>query len=118
MLSSAYVRGKYKQMQLKTPANTNIFKVSNKNIIKGISPNLTVNQQNHSTSILFFKACVRYFSLFLKYKCFSLLVRTKYIEKKFNLKLFFLPTVSRTFILSYLGYHSLPTCLKLLVWKK
>ena len=47
-----------------------------------------------------FKACVRYFSLFLKDKCISSLFRTKYIEKKFNLQLFFLPTVSRTFILS------------------
>ena len=46
-----------------------------------------------------FKACVRYFSLFLKDKCISSLFRTKYIEKKFNLQ-FFLPTVSRTFILS------------------
>ena len=46
-----------------------------------------------------FKACVRYFSLFLKDKCISSLFRTKYIEK-FNLQLFFLPTVSRTFILS------------------
>ena len=47
-----------------------------------------------------FKACARYFSLFLKDKCISSLVRTKYIKKKFNLQLFFLPTVSRTFILS------------------
>ena len=49
------------------------------------------------------KACVRYFSLFLKDECISSLVRTKYIEKKFSLQLFFLPTVSRTFIL--LGYQ-------------
>ena len=47
------------------------------------------------------KACVRYFSVFLKDKCISSLFRTKYIEKKFNLQLFFLPTVSRTFILSW-----------------
>ena len=40
------------------------------------------------------KACVRYFSLFLKDKRISLLFRTKYIEKKFTLQLFFLPTVS------------------------
>ena len=46
------------------------------------------------------KACARYFSLFSKDKCISSLFRTKYIEKKFNLQLFFLPTVSRTFILS------------------
>ena len=46
------------------------------------------------------KACARYFSLFLKDKCISSLFRTKYIENKFNLQLFFLPTVSLTFILS------------------
>ena len=40
-----------------------------------------------------FKACVRYFSLFLKDKCISSSFRTKYIEKKFNLQLFFLPSV-------------------------
>ena len=51
--------------------------------------------------LLFRKACVRYFSLFLKDKCISSLVRTKYIEKKFNLQLLLLPTVSRTFILSW-----------------
>ena len=39
------------------------------------------------------KACVRYFSLFLKDKCISSSFRTKYIEKKFNLQLFFLPSV-------------------------
>ena len=37
------------------------------------------------------KACVRYFLLFLKDKCISSLFRTKYIEKKFNLQLFFFP---------------------------
>ena len=47
-----------------------------------------------------FKACVRYFSLFLKDKCIFSLFQTKYIEKKCNLQLFFRPTVSRTFILS------------------
>ena len=46
------------------------------------------------------KACVRYFSLFLKEKCISSLFRTKHIEKKFNLQLFFLSTASQTFILS------------------
>ena len=46
------------------------------------------------------KACVYYFSLFLKDKCIALLFRTKYIEKKFNLQLLFLPTTSQTFILS------------------
>ena len=34
---------------------------------------------------------IRYFSLFSKEKCISLLFQTKYIEKKFNLLLFFLP---------------------------
>ena len=43
---------------------------------------------------LTFKACVRYFSLFLKDKCIPSLFRMKYIEKKFNLQLFFLSTVS------------------------
>ena len=37
------------------------------------------------------KACVHYFSLFLKDKCISSLFRTKYIEKKFNLQCFFFP---------------------------
>ena len=37
------------------------------------------------------KACVRYFSLFLKNKCVSSLFRTKYIEKKFKLQCFFFP---------------------------
>ena len=54
------------------------------------------------------KACVRYFSLFLKDKCISSLVRMKYIEKKFTLQLFFLPTVSWTFILSWATTRYLP----------
>ena len=53
------------------------------------------------TLLVSFKACVHYFSLFLKDRCISLLFRMKYIEKKFNLQLLFLPTVSRTFILSW-----------------
>ena len=52
-------------------------------------------------SSILIKACVCYFSLFLKDKCIFLLIWTKYIEKKFNLPLFFLPTVSQTFILSW-----------------
>ena len=40
------------------------------------------------------KADVRNFSLFLKEKCISSLFRTNYIEKKFNLQLFFPPIVS------------------------
>ena len=39
--------------------------------------------------------------LFLKGKYISSLFRMKYIAKKFNLQLFFLLTVSRTFILSW-----------------
>ena len=42
---------------------------------------------------LILKACVRCFSLFLKGKCMSLSFRTKYTDKKFNLQLFFLPSV-------------------------
>ena len=47
----------------------------------------------HKTNncLSFFKACVRYFSLCLKDKCISSLCRTKYIENKFNLLLFFFP---------------------------
>ena len=54
------------------------------------------------------KACVHYFSLFLKHKCISSLVQTKYIEKKINLQSFFLPTVSQTFILSWAATCYLP----------
>ena len=42
------------------------------------------------------KACISYFSLFLKDKCISSLFRTNYIGKKFNL-VFFLLTVSWRF---------------------
>ena len=45
--------------------------------------------------------CVSYFSLFLKEQCVSWLLRTKYFEKKFNLQLFYLPSVSLTFVLSW-----------------
>ena len=38
-----------------------------------------------------FKACVCYFSLFLKDKCISLLFRMQYIEKKLTYSCFFLP---------------------------
>ena len=47
-------------------------------------------------------ACVPYFSLFVKEHCVSWLFLTKYFERKLNLHLFFLPTVSRTFILSWI----------------
>ena len=55
-----------------------------------------------------FKACVCYFSLFLKDKCISSFVWTKSIENKFTQQLFFLPTVSRTFILSWATMHYPP----------
>ena len=55
---------------------------------------------NFSSKLSSFKAYVCYFLIFLKDECISLLVQTKYIEKKFNLQLFFLPTVPQTFILS------------------
>ena len=70
-------------------------------IILQISLSPTKGVQQHSPTKCVFKACVRYFSLFLKDKCISSLFRTKYIENKFNLQLFFLPTVSRKFILSW-----------------
>ena len=58
------------------------------------------------------KAWVHYFSLFLKDKCISSLVWTKYIEKKFTLVVF--ASHCFTNIYSLLGYHTLPTSLKLL----
>ena len=54
-----------------------------------------------------FKACARYFSLFLK-DIISSLFWTKYIEKKFNFQLFFLPTALHTFILSRATMRYLP----------
>ena len=51
---------------------------------------LFVGQPYHKNNSSF-KACVRYFSLFLKDMCISSLFRTKYIEKKFNLQLLFFP---------------------------
>ena len=62
-----------------------------------------------------FKARVCYVSLFLKDKSISSLFRTKYIEKKFNLVVF--SSHCFTNIYSLLGYHVLPTSLKLLVLK-
>ena len=53
------------------------------------------------TTLSQLKACVRYFSLFLKGQCVSWLFWTKYFEKEFNLQMFYLSTVSRTFILSW-----------------
>ena len=61
------------------------------------------------------KVCVSYFSLFLKVKCISLLFRTKYIEKKFNLVVF---SSSRFInIHSRLSYHTLPAFSKLVLKK-
>ena len=51
-------------------------------------------------NLVVLKTCVHYFSLFLKEQCASWLFRTKYFEKKFNLLLFYLPTVSWTFFSS------------------
>ena len=39
----------------------------------------------------YFKACVCYFSLFLKEQCVFWLFRTKYFEKKFNISCFIFP---------------------------
>ena len=47
------------------------------------------------------KLCVSYFLLFLKEQYVSWLFQRKCFEKKFNLQLFYLPTVSRTLILSW-----------------
>ena len=55
---------------------------------------------SHNEAWKVFKACVHYFSLFLKEQYVSSLFRTKYFEIKFNLQLLYLPIVSRTFILS------------------
>ena len=62
----------------------------------------------HAVLLHKLKACVCYCSLFLKDKCTSSLVWTKYIEKEFNLQLFFLPTVLWTFILSWATTRYLP----------
>ena len=68
---------------------------------------LKVNNRNWNK--VWVKACVCFFSLFLKNKCISSLFRTKSIEKKFNLHLFFLPTVSRIFILPWATTRYTPT---------
>ena len=62
------------------------------------------------------KACVHYFSLFLKEQCVSWLFWTKYFEKKFNLQLFYLPTVSWTFIPFWATMRYLPPW-NFLFWK-
>ena len=53
--------------------------------------------------------CLLFFTIF-KRQIISSIVWTRYIEKKFNLQLFFLPTVSRTFILSWATTCYLPPC--------
>ena len=66
--------------------------------------------------LLKIKDCVRYLSLSLKDKCFSSLFRTKYIEKKFNLLLFFLSILSWTFTLAW-ATKGFPLSLNFLIWK-
>ena len=56
-----------------------------------------------------FKACVRYFSLFLKEQCSFWLYRIKYFEKKFNLQLFYLPLFHE-----HVFSHELPRAARLL----
>ena len=63
-----------------------------------------------------FKACVCHFSLFLKEKYISSLFQTKYIEKKFNLQLFFLPIVSWAFTLAWATTRC-PPSKNFLFWK-
>ena len=48
-----------------------------------------------SSVVPVFKACVHYFSLFLKEQYVSWLFQTKYFEIKFNLQLLYLPNISR-----------------------
>ena len=72
-------------------------------IIKAYTDRIYYNSNKVSfevNKLHYFEACVCYFSLFLKEQCVFWLFRTKYFERKFNLQLFYLPTVSRTFILS------------------
>ena len=65
-----------------------------------VSAKLTMNSTKMKKNIFRLKACVRYFSLFLKEQYVSWLFQTKYFEIKFNLQLLYLPIVSRAFILS------------------
>ena len=62
------------------------------------------------------KACVHYFSLFLKEQCVNWLFWTKYFENKFNLQLFYLPTVSWTFSPFWATMRYLPPW-NFLFWK-
>ena len=77
------------------------FKIKDQIILFQLAAMLKIN-------LRLFKACVCYFSLFLKDKCISSLFQMQYIEKNFNLQLFFLATVSRTFILSRATTHYPP----------
>ena len=81
---------------------------------KGLLEKQQCSKQLHHIAIeKELKACIRYFSLFLKDKCTSSLFQTKYIEKKFNLQLFFPHCFMN--IYSLRGCHVLPASLKLLV---
>ena len=61
---------------------------------------INFTEVKYSSPLTNIKACVRYFSLLLKEQYVSWLFQTKYFETKFNLQLLYLPTASRTFILS------------------
>ena len=65
--------------------------------------------KNMFSEVFCIKACVRYFSLFLKEKYVSWLFRTKYFEIKFKLQLLYLPIVSRAFILSWVTTRCPPS---------
>ena len=80
----------------------NVLLITKKNIIHC----KTVQRKTRSVRLI--KAWVRNVLFWL--------FGTKYFEKKFNLELFYLTIVSRTFIL--MSYYALPTFLKLLVLKK
>ena len=60
--------------------------------------------------------CPLFFTIFFK-KCISSLFRTKYIENKFNLKLFFLPIFSWTVTLAWATTH-FPPSQNFLFWKE
>ena len=77
-----------------------IFVSKTKSIIRTDEPILMESIDQVNTVIIFLsqmallKACVHYFSLFLKEQCASCSFRAKYFEKKYNLQLLYLPTVS------------------------
>ena len=63
------------------------------------------------------KPYVHYLSLSLKEKCISPLLWTKYIEKKYNLQMFFLPIILWTFTLAWANTCCPPSYI-FLFWKK